>query len=653
MRKILLSIIILLFSNNNIYAEKHALIIAIGDYPKDSGWGFISSLNDVPLIKEALMNHGFKSSNFTLLKDNQATYANIKNTITEFTSKLKLGDIAVIHFSGHGQPIWDTNNDEIDGYDEAWVPYDAMANYDVYGYKGENHLRDDELGDMFIKIRNKLGKDGQLLILMDSCHSGTASRGPIGDIHRGSFFPFQPEDYDPVVKDDNEFSIIDREKTATNAAPFVAISGAAARELNYEYDGVGSLTFAFAKAMTSLPDEYTYRQVFSKIESKMNIIAPSQRPTIEGNGVDFKLFKNEYVTQKPYFPITKILAPNKLRIRGGKIQNLLVNTTVFVCKAGTIQPKEGNIIAKGKIESSKYNESTIVLDSNFKFTNAKDIWVFVDQLSYEDISVKLYFHPSVKENTIKDSISEFLQKNNLGSVVKDTWTAELAVVNDKGIYKLLSPGSLKFFEKNRGPWALEDLKQKIFNYAQGKYLKNLELNNSFYSFEFELLPAKINTDNQRVIGLLDKDSFIDEQGNFKVRPGKDYVVLKVTNTGKKPVYFSIVEINSKGEIAPFMPNPIQTFTDNERYLLPNQTKIFKEKPFRFGPPYEKLTLKGFSSNKQLDLSPIITRSAPIRARSPLEKFIDKSYTKKRGNLPVTPDEKVDGFSYKLVYEVVK
>ncbi|CAN0600730.1 unnamed protein product, partial [Ectocarpus sp. 12 AP-2014] len=258
MRTLVLVLVFLVL--NLVHAtEKHALIIAVGDYPSGSGWGDISSANDVPLIKESLMGHGFKKTNIIILKDKEATYSGIKSAIENFRASLKPGDIAVIHFSGHGQPIWDTDSDEIDGYDEAWIPYDAKATYDKDYYEGERHLRDDELGDMFTGIRNALGKEGQLLLLMDSCHSGTASRSFIGGVHRGSFVPFQPKDYSPLVSNDEEFSIIDREEISSNAAPLVAISGATAGQLNYEYDGVGSLTYAFAKAMVSLPKDCTYR----------------------------------------------------------------------------------------------------------------------------------------------------------------------------------------------------------------------------------------------------------------------------------------------------------------------------------------------------------------------------------------------------------
>ena len=125
-------------------AEKYALIIAIGDYDTKTGWSKISSANDVPLIKNALLKQSFNESNFTVLMNFYATKSGIENAFKVLINKLKKGDIVVVHYSGHGQQIFDDNGDEVDGLDEALVPVDAWANYNAK-YKGENHLRDDEI----------------------------------------------------------------------------------------------------------------------------------------------------------------------------------------------------------------------------------------------------------------------------------------------------------------------------------------------------------------------------------------------------------------------------------------------------------------------------------------------------------------------------
>lgn len=651
---LLLSLLVL---GTNVYSieDKHALIIAIGDYPNNSGWGDINSINDIPLIENSLLSHGFKKANIQILKNEKATYSNIKLAFELFKSKLAEGDIAVIHYSGHGQLIYDTNDDEVDGYDEAWIPVDACAAYSKGYYEGENHLRDDELGDYIINIRNKLGKEGQLLMIMDSCHSGTATRGPIGDIHRGSIVPFQPEGYDPIAQMDENISFIERQEVDENAAAYVAISGATSSQLNYEYNGRGSLSYAFSEAMANLSKDYSYRQLFAKITAKMNIIAPAQQPTIEGNGIDLSLFKNEYKEQQGFFEITEFLGDKKLRIRGGKLHYLLENTTIYICKSGTIQPAEENIVSRGKIIDAKFNESVVAFEDSLLSSNVKDFWVFIDQLSYKDISIKVYLDSSIPDKDIKDSITSFLAKKNLGEIVNDSLEAEVGIMfNENGLYQLFHPGSLNAFEENnRDSSTLKTLKKGLFNYAQGKYLKNLNLTNKNYAFQFALLPVELYDESKMPKKILNENAFLNNKGAMSVRPGKDYVLLRVTNLGTEPIYFSIIEINSKGEVSAFMPNSTYRLTDNERLLLPGQSKTFSERAFGFGPPFEQLMLKGFSSNAPLDLSIVVTGNGIRGLTNPLEQFVKRSYVQTRGSETVPPNVKIDGYSSELIYEIVK
>ena len=60
-------------------------------------------------------------------------------------SAAPVGEVIVVHFSGHGQQIADDNHDEADRLDETVVPYDAPSRWTT-GYTGERHIRDDELG---------------------------------------------------------------------------------------------------------------------------------------------------------------------------------------------------------------------------------------------------------------------------------------------------------------------------------------------------------------------------------------------------------------------------------------------------------------------------------------------------------------------------
>ena len=153
--------------------QKHALIIAIANYPTESSWSKINSDNDRTLLVPEFKRLGFK---VTTLQNEQATKQGIIQSLSHLAKQVHSDDYVCIHFSCHGQQMEDNNQDEEDGLDEALIPYDAFLAYQKGIYEGNNHLRDDELELHLATIRKKLGEKGTLLVTLDACHSGTADR---------------------------------------------------------------------------------------------------------------------------------------------------------------------------------------------------------------------------------------------------------------------------------------------------------------------------------------------------------------------------------------------------------------------------------------------------------------------------------------------
>ena len=101
---------------------KRALVIGLGEQ-QDKAWNKINGDKDVPLVQTMLKNAGFKS--VTTLVNRQATKVGIVGVFKRMTASCKHGDVVYIHYSGHGQQMTDVHNDEKDGLDECWIPYDA------------------------------------------------------------------------------------------------------------------------------------------------------------------------------------------------------------------------------------------------------------------------------------------------------------------------------------------------------------------------------------------------------------------------------------------------------------------------------------------------------------------------------------------------
>ena len=181
MRMRLIIYLLLLLSLSVTAQTKRALVIGLGEQ-QDKAWNKINGDKDVPLVQGILKSAGFRS--VTTLVNRQATKSGIVGAFKKMTASCKQGDVLYIHYSGHGQQMTDVHNDEKDGLDECWIPYDAYRKASAT-YHGEKHLTDDELNVYLNAIRNKIGAKGKLLVVIDACHSGDGTRGDDDEIVRG------------------------------------------------------------------------------------------------------------------------------------------------------------------------------------------------------------------------------------------------------------------------------------------------------------------------------------------------------------------------------------------------------------------------------------------------------------------------------------
>lgn len=172
MRIFNLVVVCLWLACGTVCAASRALVIGIGEYPAESGWGRISGDKDVPYVVKTLEANGYAKSDIVTLINAAATRENIIRAFNNLIFTCRKGDNVYIHYSGHGQLVTDLNGDDQSGYDEAWVPYDAAMAYVPGVYEGERHLLDDEINIMLHKLTKKIGDTGRLTVVSDACHSG-------------------------------------------------------------------------------------------------------------------------------------------------------------------------------------------------------------------------------------------------------------------------------------------------------------------------------------------------------------------------------------------------------------------------------------------------------------------------------------------------
>ncbi len=91
----------------------------------------------------------------------KATCDAVLKAIATASSDLESGDLFFLTYSGHGGQVQDVNRDEKDDQlDETWCLFDSQ-------------LRDDDINTALASFAEGV----RILMLSDSCHSGTVSRG--------------------------------------------------------------------------------------------------------------------------------------------------------------------------------------------------------------------------------------------------------------------------------------------------------------------------------------------------------------------------------------------------------------------------------------------------------------------------------------------
>lgn len=659
----LLTISFLLLSLGGIAQDdKHALIIAIGNYPDDTEWAAINSLNDVPLVKSALVQQGFREKDIVVLTEENATREGILSAIRrKLIDRAKPGGTAYFHFSGHGQQVFDDNGDEIDGFDEAIVPINSPKRYMPGVYEGENLIRDEELGALFDELRAKLGGDGHLMAVIDACHSGTGTRGFAPA--RGTDIKMAPPEYkvpgsrgdggvmtkeeykvpgsrgdgNPMAEDEYKVPGSRGGETSTgivrpdqvSMAPMVAFFGAAPNQLNFEAhdeDGnlVGSLSYAFAKNFSTADSRTSYRALFDQIKLEMSTIAPRQQPQAEGT-LDQELLGGNILGQPEYFGVSRWNDNFSITIDGGWMQGINEGSVIGLFPPDTRDLYHTEPLAVGMVSKSNPLSAVLELDEGLSKKQAKSCWAFVLQQNFGELEVLFSIDLPVSHpfyGSLKDKLEEY-------PVIKESDAPEVVLVEDKaaGKFRLYSKDDYLLKEvSNTLPASLaaRQITDRLLAFGRAKYFRTLELSSRNVPLNMKINLVEYDRNRQEVVKNLPLASRMDADGQLRLREGDEFQI-EVTNLGEKSAYFTILDIQPDNYINSLVPGETEQPTDFR--LGPGQSVVVKT-VFEVVPPYGTEVFKIIGTDEPIDLSPIISsRGGQTRdaSPSPFEKLYQQTY----------------------------
>lgn len=248
-----------------------------------SGWdgklsGAEFDANDMNLITKS---QGLQS---TKLIRSEATRAAVILAIKNAASTLTADDLFVISYSGHGGQLPDINGDEDDTMDETWCLFDG-------------EIVDDELSNLWSTFQ----KGVRILVISDSCHSGTVAKFErIIERPKTEFIPkFMPSEIalTTYLKNkgfyDNILENVKDVKSQDIQASVKLISGCQDNQNSYDGTFNGQFTGALKRIWNGGKFSGNYFSFYKQI---MNLLPPEQTPNYYNVGHLNQSFDN----QKPF-----------------------------------------------------------------------------------------------------------------------------------------------------------------------------------------------------------------------------------------------------------------------------------------------------------------------------------------------------------------
>jgi hypothetical protein len=607
---------------------KHAIIVAIADYPTnekgETVWKDLSSNNDVDLVKAMLKEQQFQEINCAFLIDKEATPENLDKAFENLTDKLKEGDIVYFHYSGHGQQVADikpkkrkgiVGGDEIDGYDEAFALYNAPMKFDKNGtYEMEHHYVDDQMKVHFDNIRKKIGAKGQVVLVIDACHSGTSTRGSDDPSVRGSIEVCAPANWKrSTEKDTSEaFGTDFSYETNQPMGKMVAFFGCKAEQVNNEFkpEGsetrYGSLTYFLIQGMKNLGENASYANLFSEVRKNMLLsFNGKQLPEIEGDDLNQAIFSNTFISTKPFFNVESIYF-NEVNLDAGSLAGLSIGDELGLFGTEVNNPKDAKALFEGKITELSAMKATIKLTNGIEDSksNIGLYRAFIQKKGSTgaEIKVKLDLKKHKKElETRLESMSNIqLVKTDYNFLVKEVDGGKVIIyvgLDENMPLKNMKPMTVKGTEQ------YDSLVLFLKQASQIEMLRKLNCSDANIDFDVK---------------------FLNGNGN-EVFSGLEYII-EVTNTGNDQFSMQIIEIEPNSKIN-VLPAPSFNFT-----LLPNGKRNIKLKFSADPPGMEQLLL--IATPSKIDLSPLGELGKEISTRgsssSPLVEFINTNSSGTRG-----------------------
>ncbi|WP_410872961.1 caspase family protein [Nocardia sp. A7] len=266
-------------------ATRRSLHIGLNAVDADSYGGWTGKLQaceaDAYSMQDVASARNFEAE---VIRTKDATIKNVYAEIEKATMDLKSGDYYFLTYSGHGGQVPDKTGEESDKLDETWMLYDRqLVDDQIYG------------------ILSKFAVGVRVLVLSDSCHSGSVTRGHAEK--RDAEFGTRPgSKRAPLATTEAEYKAhkADYDKRAdewpsmpnpkvefTTGAGVILLSGCRDDQESMDGTNNGAFTAAFLDVWDNGRFKGNHNTLLAGVRKKLAEQQYEQRPDIFSYGNDF------------------------------------------------------------------------------------------------------------------------------------------------------------------------------------------------------------------------------------------------------------------------------------------------------------------------------------------------------------------------------
>lgn len=500
-------------------------------------------------------------------QEQEPTYANIVNTFKDITESAQSGEQVYIHYSGHGGRATSIYPFKQEPNDEGIVPMD------IGDTEEGRYLRDVEMTTL---LKRMTDKGLVVTMILDSCHSGGATRGDAEIRSAGETDTAQRSSQSlvatPEELEQNWLDLTRNRAIGAAGLPqsreYVLLAACRPNEYAYEYavnggtERNGALTYWMIDTLTSVATSgqpLTYKLLHDRVNAQIQSKFPQQMPMILGESSRLVFGSETWST--PFTVAVIRVSDTQITLNAGQAQGLSkgtrfsiypLNTTDFTDKANQVAiveltrvdasestarvltSEEGGIAVKVKLEPGApaiMVSAPVDLIQRVRFTDDKVMGEQEHELPSNLVD---------RQKEALDKVRQALAGNGWVVEEKAGESALYQVALDReGHYEIcknmplpnLRP--LLSIDDSTAPQRVVD---RLVHLAKYQAVESLDNSSSKLAkaLEVELL-------------MEDEKPFPDPQ-NLTIK-SEDVVCLRLTNKGSQPLKVAVLDIEPTWEVS--------------------------------------------------------------------------------------------------------